>query len=259
MGEIRIIDVDDSSLDQHGLFCVKNKRHPGYRAKAAWLSDRFDQGLRIKLVKVEGKTLGFVEFAPFEASFRVITAPYRLVIHCLWVNSGESGITGLASCLLQEVVAEADRQGLSGVAAVAREGPWMAGDRVFLKNGFGEVDRTDPDYQLLDRVMKPGPKARFPVDWDQRRVRYPEFHLLYTNQCPYIGKIVGDLAAVAKDHGIQLHLHEMNDAAEARSKMVSPYGMFNLIHEGRLLADHAISLTRFKNILTREMGLRSSG
>ena len=49
-----------------------------------------------------------------------------------------------------------------------------------------------------------------------------------------------------------------NDPAEARERMPSPYGVISLVYQGRLLADHPISATRFKNILQKDLKLRST-
>ncbi|MEW5816189.1 MAG: YoaP domain-containing protein [Spirochaetota bacterium] len=72
--------------------------------------------------------------------------------------------------------------------------------------------------------------------------------MIYTNQCPYIGKAVEELPPVAEKYGIRLNLVELENAEEARKKMPSPYGMISLLYNGQLLADHPISATRFKNI-----------
>ena len=64
-----------------------------------------------------------------------------------------------------------------------------------------------------------------------------------------------ELPPVADKYGIELQLIEMKNASEARQRMVSPYGVFNLVSDGRLLADHPISATRFRNILEKELQL----
>ena len=86
--------------------------------------------------------------------------------------------------------------------------------------------------------------------------QFKDLELLYTNQCPYIGKAIAELPQVAEQHGIQLRLIELIDAAEARKRLPSPYGVFCLGYRGRLLADHPISATRFRNILQNELQLR---
>lgn len=145
------------------------------------------------------------------------------------------------------------------MAAVTSDGPWMASKDVFLKNGFEQVDEAPPCFQLLAKQTGRGPLPSFPQNWDERLSRCRELQLLYTNQCPYIGKAIAELPPVAERHGIRLHLEELADAAEARARMPSPYGVISLVYQGRLLADHPISATRFRNILQKELQLRPNG
>jgi len=256
MPEYRIITVDSESIEMHGMFCVKNKKHPGYIAKSAWLRQRFKEGLKIKLVVTpEGTKAGFLEYIPGEYTWRVIEAPGYLVIHCLWVESKKHPIKGMASALLDACFEDARSSRKKGVAVVTSDGPWMAAKDVFLKSGFEQVGEAEPRFQLLaKRIGKASPPA-FPKDLEKRLSRRKGLQLLYTNQCPYIGKAVQELPPAAEKYGIPLKLVELKNAADARKKLASPYGMFNLVFDGRLLADHAISATRFKNILERDLKL----
>ena len=252
-----IVTVDAENVEGTGFFCLKNKRHVGYLAKRSWLQRRFEEGMRIKLLLTEGgNQAGFLEYIPGEYTWRVIRAPNYLVIHCLWVKSGQLASSGLASALLQHCLDDAVTTGLEGVAVVTSDGPWMASKGVFLKNSFVLVDEAPPSFQLLVRRTGGGPFPSFPNDWDERLSRCRDLQLLYTNQCPCIGKAIADLPPVAERHGIQLHLVEMVDSVEARERMPSPYGVFSLVYEGRLLADHPISATRFKNILQKDLSLQ---
>jgi len=255
MADFSIVTVDAENFEQHGLFCVGNRKHPGYVAKRDWLAKRFRDGLRFKMIYGDGsKPLGFVEYIPAEQSWRVVeNAEGFLMIHCLWVKSEKTAMKGLAGELLQSVRREADVDGKKGVAVVASAGSWMAGSDVFIKNGFRETDSKEP-YALLINGNQAGPS--FPTNWQQRLKSHKGLELLFTNQCPYIGKAVNELPAVAGRFGIRLTLTEIKDAREARSRMASPYGMVNLLYDEQLLADHAISATRFRNILQKDLGLK---
>ena len=131
----------------------------------------------------------------------------------------------------------------------------MANKAVFIKNGFEQVAEAPPHYQLLVKRTGPGPLPTFPLNWAERLSQFQDLKLIYTNQCPYIGKAVAELPSVAKQHGIQLQLIEVTNAAEARERQPSPYGVFSLGYQRRLLADHPISATRFRNILQKELHL----
>jgi hypothetical protein len=256
--QFSIIDVNSDNVDKNGFFCVKNKKHPGYIAKRAWLTKRFEQGLRLKLLKGDdGKNYGFVEYTPGNSTFRIVEAPDYLVIHCIWVDSKKLDTSDNSRHLIQACLEDASENGFAGVAVVASDGTWMADRKVWLKHEFEITDEAEPHYQLLTKTTNGGGKAAFPSNWQERLDRIDKLELLYTPQCPYIGKAIAELPAVAEQHGTELKITSIDDPQEARRQMVSPYGMFNLVEKGRLLADHPISATRFRNILQKDLGLKN--
>lgn len=260
MSDFNVVSVNTKNVEELGFFCVKNKKHAGYIAKYSWLQHRLDEGLRIKLLLTEeGKQAGFLEYIPGEYTWRTVHAPDYLVIHCIWVNSNKFPFKGMASALLQDCIQDAEACGKVGVAVVTSEGPWMANKAIFIKNGFEQIDESPPYFQLLVKQTKTGPLPAFPQNWAERLSQFQDLQLIYTNQCPYIGKAVAELPPVAEQHGIQLQLLELNDPAEVRERMPSPYGVISLVYQGRLLADHPISATRFKNILQKELKLQPIG
>jgi hypothetical protein len=164
----------------------------------------------------------------------------------------------MASALLADCVRDAASNAKLGVAVITSDGPWMAGKEVFIKNGFQQVDQAQPHFQLLVKRTSEGPMPAFPQNWDERLEAFEGLHLIYTNQCPYIGKAIAELPPVAEGHGIELNLLEINDPVEARERFPTPYGVFNLVYQGRLLTDHPISATRFRNILRKDLKLSSN-
>ena len=256
VADYRIITVDAYNAKEQGFFCVKNKKHPGYVAKMAWMQKRFEEGMRIKMIlTAEGNQAGFLEYIPGEYTWRVVRAPGYLVIHCIWVNSKKLPHCGMASALLGACEEEARTNGKVGVSVITSDGTWMAKKDLFIKNGFEQVDEAETHFQLLIKRTGKGPLPAFPKNWSERLQQYRDLQLIYTHQCPFIGKAVVELPPMAEKHGIQLNLVECHDAAEAREKMPSPYGMICLVYNGRLLADHPISATRFRNILQKDLKL----
>lgn len=259
MSDYSVITVDASNADEYGIFCIKNKKHPGYIAKHAWLKQRFADGLRMKMIQTNEDTIaGFLEYIPGEYSWRAVNnAAGYMIIHCIWVVSDKFPYKGMASALIRDCVNDANVNGKAGVAVVTSDGPWMATPAVFLKNGFAPADEAEPHYQLLVKQLRDAPLPSFPENWDQRLAQFrdQDLHLIYTNQCPYIGKAITELPSIAQKYGIELKMTELNDPVKARVIMPSPYGVFNLVYQGRLLADHPISATRFKNILEGDLKL----
>jgi hypothetical protein len=63
---------------------------------------------------------------------------------------------------------------------------------------------------------------------------------------------VHDLQETARDHGIFLQVRKLKTAREAQAAP-SIYSVFSLVRDGRLLADHYVSRTRFQNIIRKEL------
>jgi hypothetical protein len=209
------------------------------------------------LITTDEKQAGFIEYVPGEHTWRIVETDNYMVIHCLWVNSKKFSIKGMASALINECVVEASGMGKDGIAVVTSDGSWMTGKAIFEKNGFEMVDQVSPHFQLMAKSFNSSSSPSFPKNWDKRLERLKGLQLLHTNQCPYIGKALAELPAVAEKYNIDLKLVAYNDSKKAREDMLSPYGMFNLVYDGRLLADHPISATRFRNILERELKLKA--
>lgn len=257
MSDFKIITVDTTNVEEFGFFCVKNKKHPGYIAKLAWLNQRFKEGMRIKLIQTtEGKQAGFLEYIPGEYTWRTVEAQNYFVIHCIWVNSQKFPYKGMTAAILKDCIEDAKSSSKEGVAVVTSDGPWMARKEVFIKNGYKQIDEAEPHFQLLVNRTAEDTLPTFHKDLSERLKQYRGLQLIYTNQCPYIGKAVQELPPVAEKFGISLNLVELKDASSARKKMPSPYGVISLVHDGRLLEDHPISATRFKNILERDLKLK---
>ncbi|MBT8477964.1 MAG: hypothetical protein KJO06_03535 [Gemmatimonadetes bacterium] len=130
------------------------------------------------------------------------------------------------------------------------DGPWMAGKQVFLRNGFELVAEADR-FELVAFRLGEGPAPRF-RDISENLSRYQGLNLVYSNQCPMLPKSVDALVEMAAARGLELKVHVI-DSPKAAQRAPSHYGVFNLVWNGRLLADHYVSGGRFKNILKNEL------
>jgi hypothetical protein len=152
--------------------------------------------------------------------------------------------------LIRACVEEARQVGATGVAAMVSDGAWMASRQVFLKNGFEQIAEADR-FQLVVHRLREGPGPRF-RDISRNLAKYRGLHIVYSAQCPMLPKSVNDLSEMAAELGLDLKVTVLNSAREAQNAP-SHYGVFNLIWNGRLLADHYVSQGRFKNILRKEI------
>jgi hypothetical protein len=82
-------------------------------------------------------------------------------------------------------------------------------------------------------------------------IKIQGLHVLYSRQCPWVARLIEEIreAGIAEQLGITIT--EFRTAAEAQ-QAPSFYGVFNFIHDGKVLADRYVSLTRFMNILKKE-------
>jgi len=251
MNPIEIISVTEENVDKYGFLCITNKKYPGYQAKRKWLYDRFQEGLIIRLLLLNGKAQGYIEAIPGEYAWRPIDAPGYLVIHCLYSKSKKFRNSGNASQLLTNIIEYAREKEMSGVAVITSEGSWLAGKSLFLKHKFKEIAHHDR-FDLLVHAFRSGPLPKLKIN-EKLLPKYTGLHLLYSAQCPYHINVVPELEAVAKECGADLNLHEITSAEESQLAP-SLYGTFMLIFDGKIYADHYISKTRFRNILTKELG-----
>ncbi len=255
-----IITVDAGSVDRLGFFCYMSKpKTPGYRQKRDWLTARFAEGLRIKMLhETGGRTVGFIEYLPGEYAWRAVNAAGYLVIHCLWVVGQGKG-KGHGTRLLQACLADARGQGKEGVVMVASDRVWLAGKELFLRNGFVQVDQAPPSFQLLvHRFGDPdsaggtfrAPEPSFPTDWEARQARYGEgLTVIRTPQCPYIENATAELLQFAAERGIPARAVELTTAQEVQAQSPSPYGTFGIVRDGRLFSYHYLCRNELEKLL----------
>jgi GNAT superfamily N-acetyltransferase len=226
-------------------------------AKNCWLRNHFGKGVRAKVsLTPDGRQCGYIEYIPGEHAWRAVQAEGYLFIHCVWTFFKQYQGMGAARRLVEGCVEEARREDRRGVAVLARSGPWLAKPDLFLKCGFQPVAAAPPDYQLLAlKFEASAPDPSFPADWDKRLKRYVRgFTIIRSAQCPHIAKFADEIAASAEEEfGLKPRVVELKTARDAQ-RAPTPYAVFALIKDGRLLADHQISRTRFRNIMRKAAG-----
>jgi ribosomal protein S18 acetylase RimI-like enzyme len=253
MPDLKIIDVTEDRIDEYPPVCFLNPKNEGYQIKRAWLKNRFVEGLKIKLLLVatEKKPVGFIEYVPGEYAWRAVDAAGYMFIHCIWISPNKYKEQGYGSLLVQECIKDAANEGKYGVAVVTSDGPFMAGKALFLKNGFESMARAKP-FDLMVKTLKDGtPLPQF-RDWKQQLSNYTGLHVIYANQCPWVARSINDLKEIATKNGLELQVTELKTAQDAQHAP-SPYAVFNLVYNGKLIVDHYISTTRFQNIIKKEL------
>jgi hypothetical protein len=90
------------------------------------------------------------------------------------------------------------------------------------------------------------------INWEKQQEKYKGWNLIYADQCPWHAKSVSDLKELASENGINLKVKKLKNSREAKAAP-SGFGVYSLIKDGKLIDDHYLSKTRFKNILKEEL------
>jgi GNAT superfamily N-acetyltransferase len=250
--EVTVIDADPETIKDCGLCGYKDPEKPGYQRKLNWVRKRFKEGMRIKILHSEKDgTVGSIEYLPGEYAWRGIHAPGYMVIHCLFILKKAYKGKGYGSLMIEACEKDALERKMHGVAAVASKSTWMAKKGIFLKNEYKLTEEAPPHYQLL---VKPfGYDTSVPTfsgNREEKLARYTEgLTILHSDQCPYVVKAMKEIPPVArKEFRIEPTITELRNCRSAQDSP-NPYGIFSIIWNGELVADHPISQTRFRNIM----------
>jgi len=246
--ELEIVNVTAHNIDDHGLGCLEDRKHPGFSRKKQWMESQKEHGIGIKILKESGKKVGFVEFIDGEHAWRGVEAKGYLFIHCIWVYGKVNLSKGYGSMLINDCINDARKTGKDGVAVLCSSGSWLADNTVFLKNGFVIVDEFEK-FTLLVRKFNKSPDPKI---IKQKTIGSGNMKLTYAMQCPFYSKNIPEIEELAKQEKALIDFKEIESPKEAQNAP-SPYGVFNLTYNGKLLADYYTSKARFKNILKKEV------
>jgi len=198
--DIKIIDLTPDNIADYGVCGYMDVgKHPELRRKIEWFSKYYPKGLRIKaLLSASGGYQGMLEYIPGEYAHRPVIANGYMFIHCIFVGfKKEFKGKGYASLLIEACINDAKTADMKGVAVVTRNGSFMAKKDIFLKNGFCQVDRAKPDFELL--VLKFDPESEDPRFGEMSLNDYSEgLTVLRSPQCPYSVKNVDAIIQTAK-------------------------------------------------------------
>lgn len=250
---MNLITVTPENAIKETFFCIKDRKRQGFKDKTLWYKKRFKEGMRIKILKnAADKMIGFIEYVPAKFAWRPIDADHFMFIHCTYIYSKKERSKGYASLLIKEAETDAKTMGFDGLCVMTSTGGWLADKSLFEKNGFEQIDVKDR-FELMAKTWNDtAEKPKF-HNWTAQQEQYKGWHLLYADQCPWSEKSVTALLNVAMDHGIDLKVSKIATVQEAKMAP-SGFGVFNLLHNGKLLEDHYLSATRFRNILKKELG-----
>jgi hypothetical protein len=254
MSDLQVIDTNSDNIHNYSFCGYKSIKQEGYRRKIDWLKQRFAEGMKFKVLYSENDgAVGFIEYIPGEYAWRAIDAKGYMVIHCIANYWRQHRNKGYGTLLVEESIKDAQKENLQGVAVVTRKGTWMAGKELFLQNGFEVVATAPPDFELLARKFTGVPSPEFKGDRDRRLSQYgPGLTIICSDQCPYTAKAINEITVTAEEqYNIKPAIVELKTGKEAQDAP-SAFAVFGIVYNGKLVTDHPISNTRFKNIMDKE-------
>ena len=243
------IKVTKENLEKEHICCaISNNNDVQVASKKEWLSERFDDGL-VFLKSVErGKC--FIEYIPAENAWNPILADGYMYIDCLWVSGSLKG-HGYSNDLLEACVKDSMAKGKKGLCILssAKKKPFLS-DPHFLKHkGFSVCDEADNGIQLW--YMPFAKDAVAPKFKESARHPHIDEHgyvLYYTNQCPFNGKYIPIIEAVAKENDIPFKAIHLLSKEEARNAP-TPITTYAVFHDGEYITNEQMNAQRFLKLI----------
>ena len=140
-----------------------------------------------------------------------------LYIYCLWVLGREYRGKGYGRALMEYCLADARRQGKSGVCMLGadKQKAWLS-DQSFAKSfGFEVVDTTADGYALL-ALSFDGTVPRFAPSAKAQSIAQQALTIYYSMQCPYILQSVELAVRYCEAHGVPLSLIPVESLEQAK-------------------------------------------
>lgn len=251
MTEYEVIDTNADNIGGCGFCGYKSGKNEGHRRKCEWLKKRYAEGLRFKVLRSrEFGDVGMIEYAPGSHAWRPVEAEGYFVIHCLMVNHNHKG-KGLGALLLDSCLRDAKKSKYRGVAVVTSSDSFMAESGLFIKAGFVSVESIPPYELLVKKFKKVAPDPRFMVQRDRALKRYKnDLTILAADQCPMVPNCVKDIAEASRALGLKPKVVRVRSATQSR-ELPTPYGVFCVVYDGKLIAERPVSGARFRNIMSK--------
>jgi N-acetylglutamate synthase-like GNAT family acetyltransferase len=197
-----------------------------------------------------------IEYALGNHAWRPVEAEGYLVIHCIMVNGKLKG-KGLGTLLLNSCLRDAKKSKCRGIAVVTSSDSFMARSDFFIKAGFVSVESCPPYELLVKKLIRVAPDPRFIVQKERLLKRHKKgLTILAADQCPMVPKCVVDIAEMSRSLGLEPKVVRVSSAKASR-ELPTPYGMFSILYDGKLIAARPVSGTRFSIIMSKIVELAS--
>jgi predicted GNAT family acetyltransferase len=249
---MKIVKIDESNIDSEHICCaIGNDKTNKNRAetKKNWMKSQFENGLIFKRLDDRGKI--FIEYMPIEKAWKPIFGKNFMMINCLWV-SGKFKKQGIATKLLDEVIQDAKKQKMDGVAVVSstKVKPFLTDKRFFLHHGFEVIDTSEPYFELLALKFKKNAENPCFMEKSQKNnLNKSGFTFVYSNQCPFMEEYVYILSEISEKENISSKIIKLSNFEEAQN-LGSPFGTLGIYYNGEFVTHELLSEKKFNKLLT---------
>jgi L-amino acid N-acyltransferase YncA len=136
----RIVDI--TKLNEYQIYlnrCLVGPPSKSYKKRIEYLKKAIRGGFRKKLLLLDGKVAGQIEYSPAEVSYYPMMGENLIVMNCIWVLRKAKG-HGFGKQLLQDMIrSEKNASGFATIALENHWSPWFRKEQME-KLGFKAID-----------------------------------------------------------------------------------------------------------------------
>jgi len=244
------INLTAENIGRQNLCCCLHapRPHAGVEKKREWLKARFSEGHVFR--KLDEETSVFIEYAPLETAWTPVIGENYFYLYCLWV-SGEHAGRGFGRALMDYCIADAKRQGRSGICLLGaeRQQTWLC-DQAFARHcGFQTVDRARGGYELL-ALSFDGAAPRFTDAAREQRIDTDELTIFYDAQCPHTSGSVAAIRALCAEKGFPASLIEV-DTLEKAKALPCVFNNWAVFYKGAFQTVNVLGAASIERLLRR--------
>ncbi len=249
--EAEYINLTLDNLEREHLCCaIADKKHQcGVDAKKTWLKERIGEGHVFRKLDQKGKI--FIEYASLDKAWVPVSGDNYIYIYCLWV-SGSFKSRGHGKKLLEYCIADAKRQGRSGVCVISskKKKPFLSDKRFMELFGFKAVDTINDEYILL-ALSFDGTKPQFAAGAKTQSIAGEALTIYYGMQCPYIPNCIAQIESYCRANGIPLTLIAV-DTLEKAKAVPCVFNNWAVFYGGKFQTVHLLNEGYLRKMLERQ-------
>jgi len=200
--EVKIIDItEDSAYERYLYRCLAPMPFRKYRKRREYLEVAIPKGFHKKLLVLNGKVVGQIEYAPAEVSGYPIKGDNVIVMNCIWVLSKARGHNLGKQLLTSMMKSEKKAVGFATIALENHWSPWLRKEQME-KLGFRSLDSVEVTHRTkhtgqsfnIHLMWLSTTKNANPPTWDEskllRGVDFCLAHPLYRSERTKLEKIL---------------------------------------------------------------------